>query len=52
MPSFLAKACHYWPFHLRFNFVGLFELGVSENYNTLLTKSAEDGLVVVGGFFF
>lgn len=55
MPSFLAKACHYWPFYLRFNFVfaGLFELEVSKKYNTLLTKSTstEDGPVVVGGSF-
>jgi len=51
MPSFLAKACHYWPFYLRFNFVGLFECGVSKKYNTFLTKSrsTEDGPVVVEG---
>lgn len=56
MPSFLAKACHYWPFDFKFNFVfvGLFELGVSRKYNRLLTKSTstEDGPVVVGGFLF
>lgn len=40
MPSFLAKACHYWPFYLKFHFVlvGLFELGVCKMHNTLLTK--------------
>lgn len=34
-------------------FVGLFELGVSKKYNTLLTKSTstEDGPVAVGGSF-
>lgn len=40
MPSFLAKACHYWPFYLKFHFVlvGLFELGVCKVHNTLLAK--------------
>lgn len=58
MPSFLAKACYYWPFYLRFGFifVGLFELRVSKKYNTLLAKSidprTEDGPVAVGGFLF
>lgn len=48
MPSFLAKACHYWPFYLKFHFVlvGLFELGVCKMHNTLL-KNIQVG---VGGF--
>ena len=35
-------------------FVGLFELGVSKKYNTLLTTSTStgDGPVAVGGFLF
>lgn len=55
MPSFLAKACHYWPFYLKFHFVlvGLFELGVCRMLNTLFKETVQVqrmDLLWLGGF--